>query len=706
MVNEYLMDEMDEIIYISDIEDYTIRYVNVFARKLLGIQDIEYRSKKCYEVFQGRKTPCPFCTNHLLTPDAYYIWEYSNTYLNRHFLVKDKLINWEGRISRIEFAIDITDKEVFSRFLCDKLSSEQTLIGCIRSLLAVESLEEAVNEILQDIGFYYQADRAYMIEIDSKARTASYVYEWCTEGVMKQQKFLQNIPLHEIPLWSNAYDKEESLIVKDILSIKDSNLQEYIMLKAQNIYSFYVIPFRAEGILSGCIGIDNPRVHLDNISFLESLVYFVKTEIVKRKMNERLKYLSYYDELSGLLNRNSYVEYLSTSVKNKFSSLGIIVADINGLKQLNQEYGHGYGDTVVKKAAEILKQQFDETTIFRLNGDEFIVICENMDRQEFISTIRSIQAEFKQMNDNGVSIGYTWSNMDIDIKALIHHADELMFINKQEYYQNPNAVSKHRSILTQDLIEAIKIGKFHMYLQPKADIQTGKIVGAEALVRYCDEKYDIVAPGQFIPLLEKERIIRYIDFFIFEEVCRTLEKWKKAGHQLIPISLNFSRITMLETDLTNLLLAMHSKYDVPRELIEIEITESIGEMERETIAEISASIKQLGFGISLDDFGSKYTSMSLLTIMKFNVLKLDRSLVNELAQNVNSQSVVKHVIEMCRDMEVQSVAEGVETQEQLELLKQLFCDVAQGYLFSKPISLEEYEEKFLPLHSSPLELKR
>lgn len=345
---------------------------------------------------------------------------------------------------------------------------------------------------------------------------------------------------------------------------------------------------------------------------------------------------------------------------------------------------------------QIIKYHYNENNIFRISGDEFIVLCENVTREEFVSKIQIAKKDLSKMRNNGVSLGYAWSNTEADVATLVQHADELMYIEKQRYYRNSEETVKHHNPEDlKKLFKSLEENMFKVYLQPKANICTGQIVGAEALVRFEHPEHGIVPPSKFIHILEKEKTIKYVDLFIYEEVLKMLYNWREKGYELIPISLNFSRITMLSEDLINTLISINNKYNIPHKLIQIEITETIGEMERETIMEIGLKIKKQGFTISLDDFGHKYTNMYMLTFMKFDVLKLDRSIVKDIVSSKNSFIVVKYVLEMCREMGISCVAEGVENIEQLSLLKDLKCDLAQGHLFSKPIPLSKFEEKYL-----------
>lgn len=687
-----LVDDLDEIVYVSDPVTYEVLYLNKAARVLLGLTDTDYVGLPCYETIQNRSKPCPYCTNSKLKYDTYYIWEHTNEILNRHYIVKDKLINWNGRPARMEFALDVTMKENVSIALRDKLEKSQVIIDCIGSLVTAENLDNAMSLVLQNLGHYYLANRTYIFEVDYSTKTVSNTYEWLAQGVGSQKDNLQKLPFSVVKRWFDCFQQHQSVVIDNIEDIKAIDKAEYVILSSQGIKSLYATPFFIQDSLVGFIGMDDPSSHHNDLSMLDSLSYFIIEELIKRRMQDELRDMGFYDSLTGLPNRSSYVNRLEVLMQNSPRTVGVLVADINGLKQINMDYGHAYGDRMVRTVGKLLSKRFKDYDVFRLDGDEFIVICESISQNKFIELIQKIREDVEPQS---VSFGHTWSNVTPEIDVLISHADELLTIEKQEYYKHVKTVGKHHDPVRLERLKAcLDKGEFLMYLQPKADIVTGRFCGMEALCRYYNEEDGLIPPSRFIPVLEKERLIKYIDLFIFEEACKVLDRWLKEGWPGVPISLNFSRVTLLEQNIVDEILAIHSKYDVPRSLIEIEITESIGEMEREVVAGIGAKIHEQGFPIALDDFGSKFTSMSILSIVPFNTLKLDRSLVDDIEENERTRTMIKHIIEMCDEMHVQCIAEGVETEGQWKILNDLHCGFVQGYYFDRPLPLAQFEAKY------------
>lgn len=690
---EWLLDELEEIVYISDVQDYTLLYVNRKGRELTGLKMQDFENCKCYKVLQGRDSPCPFCTNAKLTKDSFYVWEYENPFLNKDFIVKDKLVDWNGRLVRMEIAVDMGGRMRQASNLTSKYHMEAVMFESLRTMNAADSLEEAINHTLELIAGFYDGERAYVIEIDREKGFACNTYEWCREGVPSQKSALQQVPLDAIPYIFETFNKKQHLVISRVEELRVSYPSEYRFLTDRGAHSLFAVPFEEESSFSGYVGVDNPNINQDTIKMLDSIAYNIANEIKKRRLCERLEYEAGHDSLSGLLNRGRFVQFQEGLMFNKDLSCGIITGDINGLKQLNQDYGHAKGDEIIKRVAGIMTSVFPEAHIFRLSGDEFVAITLNLDYDGFIKRVEEMADDLDAHTPDGVSLGCTWVEHLSDFNVLLRHAEELMIVNKQLYYKDSEAVHKHFSpegIKT--LLYDIEQGYYKLYLQPKYNSKTGKISSAETLVRYQARGQKFRPPAVFVPLLEKERLIRYLDFHMLEEVFKLLTRWKEEGRELVQVSVNFSRLTLLERDLFQRLMEIQARYDIPRGLVMIEITESIGNIERKIIEAIGTQLREAGFRISLDDFGADYANMSILSIIHFDEVKLDKSLIDDLVVNRTNQTVVKCIVEMCHSLNVECVAEGVENLEQLELLASYGCTTIQGYYFSKPLEIREYEK--------------
>lgn len=688
-----IMNEIEDLIYVADVETYELLYMNEKGSKLFGITD--FRNKKCYEALQNRSDPCPFCTNARLNMDSFYTWEYMNPVVDRYYLLKDKLVLWNERPVRIEICTDITDKQLATKTIERKLQIEEILLQCIRDLSTEPNIEVAVNQLLQTIGDFHDADRAYIFEFDYSNAIINNTYEWCSAAVTPQLENLQNVPIEIIDHWIRQFKSTGHFYIS---SLDNDGKQgpEYDVLAAQNIDSLMATPLYDDGKIIGFLGIDNPKAYTSDFSLLESITYFIQTDVKKRKILQRLEHLSYTDALTGLGNRNKYIQFLHKIEEGHHHSVGIVFLDINGLKEANDKYGHDYGDQQIVKTAEILDAVF-EGNLFRIGGDEFIAFCVDVAKDKFDDDVRKLHKLFDEDESCNVSFGATWKSDDFDVADLISYADKLMYINKQSYYSSSkHANLSYRADMTVKLLASIKEGEYLIHLQPKVNLKTMEVCGAEALIRRQDATGKLIMPSRFVPLLEEESIIRHIDLYVLERVCQLFAEWKEKGYELIPVSVNLSRITLMEDGIVEKLVAVCDKYGVSRSLIDIEVTESISKMETSTLISLSKAIKNAGFSLSLDDFGSQYSDFAILTLIDFDMIKIDKQLIDEIENNEKSRILLKHSINICREMNaVSSLAEGIETEKQHCLLEEFNCNFGQGYYYSRPIDVNTFEKRYM-----------
>ncbi len=270
-----------------------------------------------------------------------------------------------------------------------------------------------------------------------------------------------------------------------------------------------------------------------------------------------------------------------------------------------------------------------------------------------------------------------------------------MKINKQLYHYNGQSIGENpRYTLLNELLTSIDKGNFIVYYQPKKDIVKNSIAGAEALIRYKDNG-KIVPPADFLKLYEDNGMARFIDFFVFEEVCKLLKEIEEENYNQLKISVNFSKMTLFESNFIIILENIVNKYNLNKKFLEIEITESISDLGSNVLSRITQDLKNHGFSVSLDDFGMMHSNLSTLVNITFDVIKLDKSLVNSICDNNSNRIIIKNIINMCSELGSETIAEGIETKEQEELLSKLGCRYFQGYLYDRPIPLNEFKEKYL-----------
>ena len=693
-----ILEQSDDIIYLSDPETYEIVYMNKAARQICSLPTDQTTTptQKCHELFHGQLMPCKFCNNHLLSTNNFYNWEFDSITLDKHFFSKAKLIEVDGRLLRLEITADAGTLKEKELSLVSRLSSEEVLINCIQTLKSGVSTSSAMQSILTNITEFYHADRSYLYQFDKMETLAECTYESRSTTATIEFTPLEDILFHKLKPLTQLFLYEKQLIISDA-SNGDAYIRKTASLISPNADHIILVPLTNDsGNILGFIGIDNPATNLESLQLLTSLSFFVVDNLHKQTLVHNLKQMNYIDTLTGLKNRNSYFKRLQELQKSQ-QPVGVVFLDINGLKKANDTHGHTYGDSLIVRASTLLTKVF-KNDIYRIGGDEFVVLCINSERNEFYSLVDKLRKKAEHDSECKLSIGAKWDDGVSSIADLVAAADELMYINKQTYYKaSIDTSQKHRAHFIKELISAIDSGNYVVYLQPKVHLENRNIFGAEALVRLKDADGKLIPPINFIPTLESENAIRYVDFFVLETVCKTLSEWRQQGINMISMSVNFSRITLLEVDVVDTMVRICRKYKIPPKWITIEVTESIGSMDNVALRELIRNIKKAGFSVSLDDFGSQYSNLSLLSNVDFDELKFDKSMVDNITVNEKSQVIMRYAIDMGLSLnDTISVAEGIETPEQLKLLLQMNCKYGQGYLFSKPIPIDDFRTLIKP----------
>lgn len=700
-----LLNEISELVYVSDPETYELLFVNQTGCQTLHLEN--YKHKKCYEILQGKTSPCEFCTNDRLCDDNFYTWEFTNPSIGRHFLLKDKIIQWRGKTARMEIAFDITERELQKQELKNMLDVQTLITNCVRMLYAVDDLDQTINAVLTQIGEFLVSDRAYVFEI--KDELMNNTHEWTAPGISPQLEKLQQLDLSLISDWLPFFEKNDCIIIDDVEQLQKTNPAAYATLHAQEITSLIAAPIFLDNKLAGYIGIDNyDSEKIKNSSYLLlSMSIFLSYAIRHRNHVDMLHRLSYHDLLTNALNRNAFMDVLSQFRPGQYASAGIIYIDINGMKEINDFYGHHQGDKILITTVAKVFNLFKPDELFRIGGDEFVIITYDLTETDFYEKFNLLRNIFCEKTNLPFSIatGSCWVKSPSDLNSLLQQADSAMYADKKKFYYGKEKTSRYRHNLDDilnlanysALQEALTAGQFCIYFQPKISLDTEEFIGSEALIRYINQAGEIIAPNNFIPILEEARLIKMLDLYVFEEVCKQINIWKERKMRVKPVSINLSRSTLSYHFLADQLLALITKHNIDISLLELEVTETAEVDNQLVFSQALEKLKEYGFSISIDDFGVRNASLSLFTTINFDILKLDRSLVNTLAQNQKARILIRSLAVICSDLGIKLIAEGVETLEQLDILKELRCNEVQGYLFSKPLPLNDFENKYLQI---------
>ena len=442
-------------------------------------------------------------------------------------------------------------------------------------------------------------------------------------------------------------------------------------------------------------------------------------DITDKKLSEdRIRYLAYHDELTGLPNRSllyDRLDYLIARVERNNVYSALMFIDLDHFKTINDSLGHHIGDELLKMFTQrvegVIRQ---DDTLSRLGGDEFIILLSELSAHQFVAINMALGIANKVHEATkdvytfeshslhiSASIGVTLiDELSSDKNDILKFADLAMYKAKEEgrnrtcfYEEQMDVAIRKRLHLENDLHEALKNREFQLYYQPIVDCKSDDIVCVEALLRYCKKDGTIIYPDEFIPIAEESGMIVPIGYWVIEEACKQFVSWKKEykNSKLENIAINISQKQFMQEDFVSKLTTIVSRYKIEYKTIELELTESVVIGNVTDAIEKMNILKELGFTLSMDDFGTGYSSLSYLKNLPFDIIKIDKSFMQNILINSDDALLVSAILNISEQFNLKVIAEGIETVEHIEFLKASSCDFYQGYVVSRPVAAEHFE---------------
>jgi len=432
---------------------------------------------------------------------------------------------------------------------------------------------------------------------------------------------------------------------------------------------------------------------------------------VQKATEQRILHVAHHDALTGLPNRlhlQISLEQVIAAAKRENEEVAVMFIDLDRFKIINDTLGHNFGDGLLVEVAQRLRACVRESDLLaRLGGDEFVVALAGDDAVNAVAQVaekilgclsQPYQIEGHVLHST-TSIGISLYPHDGDsIESLMKNADTAMYHAKamgrnnfQFFSSEMNQSSNEHLMLEHSLHRALECGEFAVHYQPQADMASGRLVGAEALIRWQDPERGMVSPLQFIPLAEENGMILPIGTWVLREVCRQIKAWRELGLTDLRFAVNLSPRQFHQENLVGKIIDILREFDVPASALELEITEGSVMENADTAVSLLNQMNQHGLSIAIDDFGTGYSSLSYLKRFPVSKLKIDRSFVMDIPGDPDDSAIAIAVIQLARSLGLKTVAEGVETAEQRQFLSDQGCDMLQGYWYSKPLDAASFE---------------
>lgn len=425
----------------------------------------------------------------------------------------------------------------------------------------------------------------------------------------------------------------------------------------------------------------------------------------KAKSLERLHYLANYDVLTGIFNKNKFIEATRDMLdENPDMKMAFVRMDIDRFQLINSFYGTSAGDEVLKFVAESLKNyiaKYKMATYGRMEADVFAICLPYDDVKDSLDHVYAIRNHFKNYPlefDIVPAFGiYVIEDPELPIELMLDRAKlaaktiKGQYLNNYAFYTDDIGVAlEEEQQIINEMAHALETEQFAVYFQPKYNVKSRQPVGAEALVRWEHPEKGMISPGKFIPIFEKNGFITKLDYFVWNRVCFMLRGWLDEGEQPNPISVNVSRVNLFNPNIVPILCDLVDSYEVPRELLQLELTESAYADATLAMKDKVQKLREEGFQVLMDDFGSGYSSLNVLKDIEVDVLKIDMRFFETSEIGGRGENIIASVVRMAKWLDIPTIAEGVEKEEQVEFLKNIGCEFVQGYYFAKPMPAYAY----------------
>ena len=580
-----------------------------------------------------------------------------------------------------------------------------------------KDFDEVTKETLRRTSEFLKTEGIFIYLLNREKDTITCTYSW-TDGQDSMDEKLREIDFNHYPYLKRMFSTVNALEVFDMDDLPSNEFNDIVQILGEQVKSLLILPIENNDNIYGYLVLQSVKekkawgtIDKNNLMIITNMI----AGTIERIQQERqINYMAYYDMLTGLPNRTLFRDRLNQSVmlaERRCEIIAVIFLDLDSFKNVNDTIGYEGGDELIRQVSRKLSASMRKSdTVSRFGGDEFLIMAHHLGSTTNVHKIADkvvsiFRTPFTVRNQEiyiSASVGiavYPYDGKDAD--TLIKNADIAMYEAKSkgkgQYCLCTEEMKEEIMIkhdLSNKLYRAIENDELILHYQPMVSARTGEIICMEALIRWNQPDHGLISPGLFIPLAEQNGLIGPIGEWVLRTACSQAKAWIDMGLPPIHISVNVSVLQLRNSKFVATVESILSETGLKAEYLDLEITESVAVKESDNILDVLKELRELGVEISIDDFGTEYSSLSRLNHMPVNRIKIDRSFINNLFRSEKEQTLVKGMIHLSQTLGLTVVAEGVEHEAQLEFLKQHGCDEVQGYYISRPVDANDVLKLF------------
>jgi diguanylate cyclase (GGDEF)-like protein len=577
------------------------------------------------------------------------------------------------------------------------------------------NLDDKIGTALSKTGALLKMDRCYIYLFDERRENLICRRSWPDRDEAADSSIQRTIGSSSFPGITACVGAGQPLVISDVSDAACDTYDELPRLLGSHDKSFAAMPVIIKNEVYGFFGMDADRKTKKwpetQVAFIKIIANILADAFEKIQRENEITEMAFYDYLTKLPNRILFKERVTEAIaaaEGMERTLAVAFLSFDAFKAVNDSVGHDGGDALLIKAAEKLSELLREQDVLsRFGGDGFLVLLDSLNSpNEIPKIIENMLSVFDkpfvisgQEFFNSVSAGIAvWPHDGADPEALIKNADIAMFKAKEQGkngYLFCNTDMKEEIFqkikLRSSLFRALERHEFCIYYQPQVDTRSKTVIGAEVLIRWLHSEDGMIAPGLFIPLAEQTGLIGPIGDWVLMTACLQCKTWQLSGLPEVRIGVNVSVLQLRNPEFVYRVGQILEETQLLPQYLELEVTESVTVGEAGYIIEVLNKLKMLGVAVSIDDFGTEYSSLSRLTTMPIDRIKLDMQFISGIGQGKKEEAIIKGIISLAHNLGLSVIAEGVETKMQLDFLTEHRCDEIQGFYFSRPIPPEQFE---------------